>query len=260
MVDKMVQDHPHGPIHIWEAPDPRTPYIVFADPSENVQARNDAASFAIVNTITGKVACTGNGSWQPDEFAIVIAVMGYFYNEALLAVECNSVGMSVLMALTGRIALRPGEKTDAFEEEWLYRRIYTETVDEHIGERKSTRLGFRTGPTSRRKLITAQTRAIRYDVNFCKDRRYWAEALGFVITDRGRVHNPHGDDLVIAVGGALFLSPDARVYVPNKRRSTGGVVGKPWDKALRLYHKRDFKKLAELSGIEIEVINDGFRN
>jgi hypothetical protein len=255
MSEKMIQECSNGPIHVWEKPDPKVPYILFADPSENVRTKNDAASFAVANTITGKIAATGNGSWQPDEFAIVVCAMGYFYNECLLAVECNSVGMSVLMAITGRIALRPGEKTDAFEEEWLYRRIYTETVDDYIGERKSTRLGFRTGPSSRRKLITAQSRAIKHDVNFCKDRRYWSEAIGFVITDRGRIHNPHGDDLVIAVGGALFLSPDGRSFVPNKRRSLNGITGNPWKKALSLYHKRDFKRLAELSGVEVEVLN-----
>lgn len=215
----LLASDPRGPIWIYEEPDPHTRYAIYGDPAENVSSSSDFSGIAIANCTTQNMVALGLGRWSPEDFAVVCAALGFFYNEALLTIESNAVGMAILMALTGRIYIQPNQKDPLkLTEKCMYRRLYTERREEQTAIKTTRRLGLRMNKPTKQKIVTLLRVMMEHRTNFCRDRRFWTQCLGFIRDERGRLGNPAGDDLVISVGVALLTIPRALLFPPNVYR------------------------------------------
>jgi len=252
LIDMLLVDSPNGEIWIFEEPDPKTPFAGFIDSSECLTTGADHAAAAFTNCLTGQVACGARGRWQPDQLAVVASVLGYFYNEAFLGIEFNSVGMAVLTSITGRIALRPEDDEGALKKSWMYQRLATEWVNDKESPRKTRRLGLRTNSLTKRQLVTVTRRYMEHRPDFCPDRRFWDEALGFIEMPDGSVGNPSGDDFVIAVMGSLLTCPEARVFPPIPLRTRSQEVA-DWKEFYRYAKKGQLDKIRDKFRIEVPI-------
>ncbi len=101
---------------IWEPPIPGVLYAIGADVAEGEATDDekkdyDAAEVIRVDTMEEVAVLRGRWGNSKADYAILLAQLGFFYNEALLAVERNNHGLSVLNTLQNG---RPGF------EQWIY--------------------------------------------------------------------------------------------------------------------------------------------
>lgn len=90
-----------GLLKIWQLPRPMNNYVIGADTSTGDAFSYSAAT--VVNAKTAEHVATLRGKFNPDLFADKLAGLGNRYNGALVAVERNFTGHSVLNSLVNRI-------------------------------------------------------------------------------------------------------------------------------------------------------------
>lgn len=137
----------------------------------------DASTAQVVDVITGEQVAEFKGKLPEDQFALVLAQLGYRYGTAVIAVELNSTaGGAVMMSL------------DKIQR---YKRIWT---------REDGQTGWLTTVRSRNTLI-ADLESQLYDGSWkVRSQRLIDELKTFVVTKTGRIehdHNSH-DDLIFA--------------------------------------------------------------
>lgn len=87
-----------GTAKIFAEPVPGGVYVVFGDPSEGVAG--DGSSATVLEARTGHVVATWwSDTVAPGDFGLVLAVLGWLYNEALVGAERNNHGHATLRAL-----------------------------------------------------------------------------------------------------------------------------------------------------------------
>jgi len=76
-------------------------YLLSADPSEGLNDKGDpdSCSTDVIDSETMEQVATLHGRWEPYDYAVLISQLGYWYNSALIAVERNNHGHSVLNTL-----------------------------------------------------------------------------------------------------------------------------------------------------------------
>ena len=210
MTQDILRVHSFGTIWVWKEPDPTRMYVVFGDSTEG----GDKASIAVCDSLDLSIVASGRGVWPPEQFAVILCALGYTYNEAFLMLENNSVGMATLAIMTGRIAVQEDEDVEYLKQGWMYQRLGTEWKNDRLASTHTLKLGFRTTTKTKPQLIAATRRTMEVRTDFCPDRRFWEEAMGFIELDNGKTTNPSGDDLLVAVMGALFFAPEARQFKP----------------------------------------------
>lgn len=87
-----------GLLKIWEHPQPGVTYVIGADPAGGVG--KDFSVAMVLERGSGRHVATLRGQIRPNEFARLLARLGFLYNGAILAVERNNApGGSVLADL-----------------------------------------------------------------------------------------------------------------------------------------------------------------
>lgn len=89
----------NGIVQIWKPADAQGKYIIGADPSEGLSTSHSRSTACVLNVLTGEHVATVRGRVPPEEFANMLASVGQYYNNALLAVERNNHGHTVLLKL-----------------------------------------------------------------------------------------------------------------------------------------------------------------
>ena len=83
---------------VFAEPKPGAQYVVFADPAEGVA--NDGSAACVMDARTTEVVATWwSDSTDPTDFGIVLGVIGWMFNTALVGVERNNHGHAVIGAL-----------------------------------------------------------------------------------------------------------------------------------------------------------------
>ena len=95
---KPLQILKNGDIEIYENPVPGERYVIGSDVAEGLDEA-DNSSFFILNVRTGEEAANGEYTLTPDNHARVLDKYSRLYNDALIAVERNNHGHSVLNTL-----------------------------------------------------------------------------------------------------------------------------------------------------------------
>lgn len=124
-----------GHLEIWEAPSFREKYIIGADVALGVG--QDYSAAIVMNSKREVVGLYRNNRIDPAAFGKELFYLGRYFNNALLAVESNSMGVATLQKL----------------KDMSYVNMYFQTKIANISNEEGVRLGFRTTSASKPAII-----------------------------------------------------------------------------------------------------------
>jgi uncharacterized protein YeaC (DUF1315 family) len=212
---KLILDLANDPIHrtgfdrnywIWETPDPRKQYLMTAD-----VARGDGSDFSVAHvfeTTTMTQVAEYQGKITPDRFAPLLHSIGTEYNDALLVVENNSLGIGVL------------SRMQELEYKNLYYSIKSthEYVDELTAQAVGGVPGFTMSMKTRPLVIAKFEEFVRNKLININSLRLANEIKTFVWHNgRAQSMRSYNDDLVIAASIGCWVRDTA--LSANQRES-----------------------------------------
>ena len=124
-----------GHLEIWEAPGFKEKYIIGADVSLGVG--QDYSTAVVMNSKREVVGLYRNNRIDPSAFGKELFYLGRYFNNALLAVESNSMGIATLQKL----------------KDMNYVNMYFQTKIANISNEEGVRMGFRTTSASKPAII-----------------------------------------------------------------------------------------------------------
>lgn len=172
-----------GPLRIWETPDDDGKYVIGADPSQGYE-HGDFTSTHVINARDGHVVATWHGRIDPDLFGSdVLAPLGRWYNDALIGVESNNHGLSVLKTLQ-RVKYHP---------------IYMQRSPKYKRSVPTDVLGWRTSQVSKPLAVDELNMALRDGTLTLLEAETIAELRTFVRDDAGKMKGSPFDDRTISL-------------------------------------------------------------
>jgi hypothetical protein len=175
-----VETRRRGDLQIWFLPQPRHSYVVAVDPAGGGTG-GDFTAIQVIDEENGLQCAELQGFLLPRETARAAADLAREYNQALLAVERNSLGQSVLAFL---------------ETEEKYANVYSGN---------DGMAGFLTSLLSRPAILSQMEGALVEEPRRFVSERLLRECRSFVRLENGRLEAKSGehDDLVMAMAIAL---------------------------------------------------------
>jgi len=211
-----VED-PEGMISIWQWPTPNRVYCAGADVAQGEMVNDqdsdyDAAHF--LDKVSFDVVATFHGRVPTDEFARQLWLMGMYFNRALLAVEVNNHGWSVLDKLRKSYGN-------------LYHRVgFDQEILEH-----QRRIGWHTHSGSKPIMVDDAIAYVRHQIGHLPCAATIQEMLSFVRLPEGGMAGQQGrhDDLVMSFCIALQCAKHSSVgeylrkFNPNQNVVRSGM-------------------------------------
>jgi hypothetical protein len=187
-----VDESVKGYLRMFEAPRPGQEYIIGADVAEGVEGGDFCAAY-VMNAESGVQVAEFHGNLDPDQFAYELNKLARFYNCALLAVERNNHGYTVLSRLMN---------------DYEYPRLYQEEkdMDSMISE-TTLNCGHRTNTKTRPLMVDLGKMFIRKGLVKINSVPCIDECLSFITTNTGKAMHDVGmhDDRVFAAMIAWFV-------------------------------------------------------
>ena len=173
-----------GPLQIWESPKFDEVFLIGADVSLGV---GQDYSAAVVLDVEGNVCATyRDNSVDPSNFGDALFYLGRYFNNALLAVESNSMGVATITRLQqmGYVNLY-----------YQTKRVITMTDEE------GSRPGFRMTTSTKPMVIGYLKRAIDEEDIWIPSKEIISELKTYVANDKGQTEALPGnhDDLIMAL-------------------------------------------------------------
>lgn len=201
-------------LHVWKKPVPGKRYAIFADPAEGLRetGEHDFCSADVLDYDTWEQCASLHGRWEPYDFAILLAQLGRWYNFALLGVERNNHGHSVLNTLIN---------VEGYERQTnsLFGGLYYHEEYDGSTKRRSAKPGYPTNAKTKVELLNVLDEAVSegtvtvYNRDTVKELRMFSKLPGGKFGPEGK----HHDDRVISLGGAVLL---CRTKAPTKKKKT----------------------------------------
>lgn len=138
-----------------------------------------------------------HGHIDPDLFGGQLNMLGTWYNDALIAVEENNHGLTVLNSL----------KVD-------YWNLYKRTSYNKVNDVTKEELGWWTSEQTKKLAIDNLARLIRERRLGIKSKRFIQECLTYVIDDKGHTNAQQGSFDDIVMGSAIILYVMEQYAVP----------------------------------------------
>jgi hypothetical protein len=200
-----LQPFEFGRCMIWDHPTATGQYVIGADAAESKQ--RDIGSYAsrvqryrdnpdydaaiVLELETGRHVASWHGRVNATEFFHVLAALGWYYNQAVIAVERNSVGSAVVDLLI-TVAQYPE----------LYRATVFARADV---DGPNADVGWTTNQHTRGLLIARIHQALASGVPFTRDQQLCNELRTMQYDNKGeaRARGADKDDRVMAFGIAL---------------------------------------------------------
>lgn len=183
-------DRVFGDVLVWEKPLTGFKYVIGCDVAEGLGG--DYSTIEVLNAHTGEQAAEFQSNHiPPDMLGDLLISLGKMYNNALLVVEVNNHGRSVLDGIKKR-----------------YANIYRREIFDKVTQERTEALGFRTTGTTKPMLVDILEESIRHEDIKVRSYELMKELKVFVQTDEqgkqgfGAEGTAH-DDLVIAMGLAV---------------------------------------------------------
>lgn len=98
-VDPQLEKDKDGELAVYYEFDPLEEYLVVADPAEGIQGRDESAIGVLARNAFQVAAIFRSTGVSTRELAHIIALLGWFYDRALVVVEANNHGGAVLQEL-----------------------------------------------------------------------------------------------------------------------------------------------------------------
>jgi hypothetical protein len=183
----MMEEKPRGSIEIFKFPTFEDSFVIGADVSLGVG--RDYSTAVVMNAKREVCAVYRNNTIDPSQFGDLLFYLGRYYNNALLAVESNSMGIATLNRLT----------------QMGYVNMYYQTKMANVSREEGTRIGWRTTSASKPAIIGFLKNAIEQEDIWIPSRIIIGELMNYVADDSGKTNAivGHNDDTVIALAIAL---------------------------------------------------------
>jgi hypothetical protein len=180
-------DMARGGLHVFKYPHHEDAFVIGADTSLGVG--RDYSVAVVMNAQKEICALYRNNYIDPSKFGDLLFYLGRYFNNALLAVESNSMGIATLNRLV----------------QMNYLNMYYQTKIANISKEESTRMGWRTTSASKPAVIGFLKSAIENDELWIPSPIIINEFMTFVSTEEGKMEAIKGcfDDTVIATAIAL---------------------------------------------------------
>lgn len=176
-------------LRIYKEPESDGMYIVGVDTSEGVEG-GDYATAVFLNRKTGEEVAFFRGHISPDKFGEKLNKWGRKFNNALMVVEINNHGLTVVTIL--RQLMYPS----------LY---FRPTQFEKMGTGWSDKIGWKTTKVTRPLLLDDLAQAIRDDILIIHSKEILDEMTVFVYDKNNNPNAPSGyhDDGIFGIGVAF---------------------------------------------------------
>ena len=203
------QEQKGGSLHIWEYPDFDTPFIIGADVAQGVG--QDYSAAVVMNPDRRVVAMYRNNRIDPAEFGEALFYLGRYYNNALLCVESNSIGIATLIAL----------------ENMRYVNLYYQVKAAELLKEEQKKPGFRTTQTTKPQIIGQLQNAVLEDDIYIPSFDIIEEMKTYVSDDNGKLGALEGchDDTIMASAFCLEVLRTHGSRLDNNRISWRDRIG-----------------------------------
>ena len=183
----MMEDLRDGSIEIFKYPTFEDAFAIGADVSLGVG--KDYSTAVVINANREVCAVYRSNTIDPSQFGDLLFYLGRYYNNALLAVESNSMGIATLNRLT----------------QMGYLNMYYQTKMANVSKEEGSRIGWRTTSASKPAIIGFLKNAIEQEEIWIPSRVIIGELMNYVADDSGKTNAIVGqnDDTVIALAIAL---------------------------------------------------------
>lgn len=184
----------NGALKIWQRPIVGRKYVIGADVAEGQDAGNDQMDYddaVVLDWQTGMQVAALHGQWPLDRYASLLDSLGKQYNNALLGVERNNHGHTVLLAL----------KQIGYPNIYMHDDPTNELLRRKAGEGRRM-LGWPTTAKTKPILESELSAAILSQALTSYDKMLWDQCLSYVRHGNGKNGAQGGchDDKVIAAG------------------------------------------------------------
>jgi hypothetical protein len=181
------EDHSEGTLEIFQYPKFDVNFVIGADCALGVG--QDSSACVVMNPENEVVAVYRNNRIDPTQYGDLLFYLGRYYNNALLAVESNSLGIATLNRL----------------KQMKYVNLYHQTKVANVSNEEGNRLGWRTTQATKPMIIGHLKNAIENDDINLASTRIIQECMDYVSDANGRTNAISGahDDTVIATAIAL---------------------------------------------------------
>lgn len=182
---QFVRD-PKGYLEVWSFP--RSEHYIGADVAKGL-VTGDASAGPVFDA-NYNLNALWHGRIDPDLFADQLELLGLWYREALIAVEENNHGLTVLSKLKQN-----------------YPNLYYRTTHNKLSDESKKELGWYTSEQTKKLAIDNLARLIREKRLGIKSRKFVEECMTYVIEDDGKTNAQPGshDDIVMASAIILYV-------------------------------------------------------
>lgn len=179
-----------APLKVWALPQAAHDYVIGADVAEGIEGDYSVAT--VMDKATHQTVARFRGDMEPSDFGEYLALLGAWYNNALIGCEINNHGLTTVQRLRD---VGYGN---------LYRR--ESGIDERY-EEYTSKLGWRTDVRTKPLMIDGLSEAISTGQIIDYDLIFIRECMTYIRDQRGRTNAQTGqhDDTVIASAIALQL-------------------------------------------------------
>lgn len=179
-----------APLKVWGQPQENEEYVIGADVAEGIE--EDFSVATVMKKSTHTTVARFRGDMEPADFGEYLALLGRWYNHALIGVEINNHGLTAVQRL----------RDVGYDN--IYRREMG--IDERY-EEYTSKLGWRTDVRTKPLMIDGLSEAISTDQIVDYDKIFVQECLTYIRDARGRTNAQLGqhDDTVMATAIALQL-------------------------------------------------------
>jgi len=178
-----------GNLFLWERPLPGRSYVVAGDPAEGV-SEADSSVATVWDHVSWEQVAMWRGRCSPEEFGLILADLGRYYGNALVACESNGIGLAscVILKNTG------------------YPNVYYSRKKDEKTLERTRKLGFLTTSRTRGIGIGLLGKALKEDDLIIRAKEIIQELKTFVVKDNGRIEAEDGchDDCVLST--MIFVS------------------------------------------------------
>ena len=183
----MMEDIRDGSIEIFKYPTFEDAFAIGADVALGVG--KDYSTAVVINAQREVCAVYRSNTIDPSQFGDLLFYLGRYYNNALLAVESNSMGIATLNRLT----------------QMGYMNMYYQTKMANVSKEEGSRIGWRTTSASKPAIIGFLKNAIEQEDIWIPSRVIIGELMNYVADESGKTNAIIGqnDDTVIALAIAL---------------------------------------------------------
>lgn len=204
---KFTADH-NGPFTIYERPNPNHKYCIGVDCSEGLE-KGDWSVAAVYNRTTCEQVAELRTHMDTDLFGKTVNAIGWMYNKAMLNIEMNNMGESVLNVLHKQLH---------------YPSIYKQMRYDGHSSKKVKKLGWRTTATSKPLMIDTLNSLLREHEMMPKSRKLFEEMNTFVRKDAGMssrmgaLGNNHDDAVIAHSLAAIMLAEMPMIQSVSQNR------------------------------------------